>query len=170
MPPFYIDRTEVTQKDYLKLIGRNPSFFKGVAKPVEKVNWFEAQVFCKKSGKRLPSESEWEVVARAGTFTPYYWGSKMDNRFAWFFDNSNKQTQEVGRKRPNQFGLFDMAGNVWEWTASDHESDGKVLRGGSWRIRAFSLRSSHRIGSMPNFRYHYVDFRCARSTKNSNKM
>ncbi len=160
---FYIDKTEVTQEAYEKRIGFNPSFFKGPRRPVEDMNWFEAQEYCEKIGKRLPTEHEWEKAARAGTSTRYPWGDRMDDRYAWHKGNANKQTHPVAQKLPNAWGLHDMAGNVWEWTASDHEVQGKVVRGGSWRNSPKSLRSHHRILSLPNQRFHYVGVRCARS-------
>ncbi len=162
---FFIDRYEVTQAQYEKVIGENPSFFKGAHRPMENVNWHEADVYCRKAGKRLPTEWEWEHAARAGSASTYYWGDTMDDAYAWYKNNSNKQTHPVGEKKPNAFGLYDMSGNVWEWTASDHEHSGKVQRGGSWRNNAISQRSGHRILSNPIYHYHYVGFRCIRSTK-----
>lgn len=160
---FWIDRYEVTQRQYQQVAGDNPSFFKGSDRPVEKVNWKQADTYCRKIGKRLPTEWEWELAARAGSNSAYYWGDTMDGTYAWYKGNSNKQTHPVGTKKPNAFGLYDMSGNVWEWTASDHEHGGKVQRGGSWRNGATSQRSGHRILSYPIYRYHYVGFRCASS-------
>ncbi|GJL79218.1 MAG: hypothetical protein NPINA01_22070 [Nitrospinaceae bacterium] len=162
---FLIDSFEVTQSDFERVMKANRSFFKGKNLPVEKVNWFEARDYCQKVGKRLPTEAEWEKAAKAGSNTRYYWGDQMDDRFAWHKSNSGKKTHPVGQKRPNAFGLYDMAGNVWEWTASDHESQGKVVRGGSWRNSAVSLQSFKRIPSLPIHRFHYVGFRCARSAE-----
>ncbi|NIY14966.1 MAG: SUMF1/EgtB/PvdO family nonheme iron enzyme [Nitrospinaceae bacterium] len=161
---FHMDKTEVTQEQYLKVMGENPSYFKGKNLPVEKVNWHEADAYCRKLGKRLPTEWEWELAARAGSDTTFYWGDSLQEADAhgWHKKNASKKTHPVGEKQPNAFGLHDMAGNVWEWTASDHENGGKVQRGGSWRNSAFSMRSSHRILSNPIYRYHYVGFRCAR--------
>lgn len=158
---FFIDRYEVTQKQYTQVTGENPSFFKGSNRPVEKVNWEQADTYCRKVGKRLPTEWEWEHAARAGSISTYYWGDVMKDAYAWHKGNSNKQSHPVGTKKPNAFGLYDMSGNVWEWTASDHEHGGKVQRGGSWRNGAPSQRSGHRILSNPIYRYHYVGFRCA---------
>jgi formylglycine-generating enzyme required for sulfatase activity len=160
---FFIDRYEVTQEQYAKVIEENPSFFKGSNRPMENVNWHEANAYCLKVGKRLPTEWEWEYAARGGSAYAYYWGDAMDDAYAWYKGNSNKQTHPVGEKKPNAFGLYDMSGNVWEWMASDHELGGKVQRGGSWRNNAISERSSHRILSNPIYRYHYVGFRCVSS-------
>ena len=158
---FYIDRYEVTQADYFKVMRANPSFFKGDDRPVEKVSWNLAVAFCAKVGKRLPTEQEWERAIRAGTTSPYYWGENQPDRYAWHKGNADKQTHVVGEKEPNSWGLYDMAGNVWEWTQSDHERSGKVARGGSWRNGVGSLKSSHRISSLPIHKFHYVGFRCA---------
>ncbi len=162
---FWIDRHEVTQQQYQQVMGENPSFFKGGNRPVEKVTWEQADTYCRKTGKRLPTEWEWEHAARAGSDTTFYWGDSLDtaDAHAWHLKNSGKQTHPVGKKKPNAYGLYDMAGNVWEWTASDHENGGKVQRGGSWRNSVLSMRSRHRILSNPIYRYHYVGFRCASS-------
>ena len=159
---FYIDPFEVTQKEYQKVMNVNLSFFKNPDHPVEKVNWYEASQYCQKLGKRLPTEWEWEWAARAGTDSEFYWKGSSPDEFAWHKGNSQKQSHPVGQKKPNGFGLFDMAGNVWEWTASDHENGGNVLRGGSWRNSENSLASSKRILGLPIYRFHYVGFRCAR--------
>jgi len=158
-----MDQFEVTQKDFERVMKTNTSFFKGKDRPVEKINWFEARDYCKQVGKRLPTEWEWEKAAKGGSTARYYWGGQMDGRFAWYKGNSGKQTHPVGQKKPNRYGLYDMSGNVWEWTSSDHESRGKVVRGGSWRNSAISLQSSKRIPSLPIHRFHYVGFRCAQS-------
>ena len=162
---YYIDRYEVMQEKYERVMGENLSFFKGAHRPIGKVNWFEADEFCRIVGKRLPKEWEWEKAAKAGTASAYYWGDEFDPHYSWIKENSGKQTHPVGQKRPNGFGLYDMSGNVWEWTASDHESGGKVQRGRSWRSSGSSHKSAHRILSLPHFRYHYVGFRCAVSMK-----
>ena len=106
---------------------KNLAFFPEADRPVGKITWFEANEFCKKSGKRLPTE--WKYASRAGTDTRYYLGNSMNERFTWFKGKSNKETHRIGLKSPNAFELFDMVGNV--------------LRGGSWRNTGFSLRSSY---------------------------
>ena len=85
---FYIDRYEVTQADYFKVMGVNPSFFRGQNRPVEKVTWNQAVAFCDKVGKRLPTEQEWERAIRAGTTSPYYWGKNQPDRYAWYKGNA----------------------------------------------------------------------------------
>ena len=163
MHGFYIDRYEVTQAEYLKVMLSNPSYFKGLERPVEKVTWNQAASYCDGVGKRLPTEREWERAIRAGTTSPYYWGKNPPDRYAWHRGNADKQTHVVGGKEPNAWGLYDMAGNVWEWTGSEHEDGGMVVRGGSWRNGVGSLKSSHRIYSLPIHKFHYVGFRCAHS-------
>jgi formylglycine-generating enzyme len=161
---FFIDRFEVTQKSYKTIIGVNSSFFRGEQRPVEKINWFEAMEYCRRIGKRLPTEFEWEWAARARSKSKFYWGEKDPKLYGWFKKNSEKKTHSVGLKSPNSLGLYDMAGNVWEWTDSYRETTGgKVLRGGSWRNSINAMRSSKWITSLPIHRFHYVGFRCARS-------
>ena len=163
---FFIDRFEVTQETYEKIIGINPSFFKGRRRPVEKVNWFEAVEYCRRVDKRLPGEWEWEKAARAESPSKFYWGDEDAKSHGWFKENSEKKTHPVGQKKPNSYGLHDMSGNVWEWTNSYRETTGgKVLRGGSWRNSMNTMRSSNWITSLPIHRFHYVGFRCARSKK-----
>lgn len=161
LPEFYIDRYELTQEEYERVMGNNPSFFKGADRPVEKVTWFQADDYCRRTGKRLPTEWEWEKAARGDGKVDFSKGP-VEN-LGWFKDNAGKETHPVGKKSANPYGLYDMAGNVWEWTSSDHESGGKVLRGGSWRNSADSMRPSKRIMSLPIHKFHYVGFRCVRS-------
>ena len=79
-------------------------------------------------------EWEWEKAAEAGSRTMYYWGDDLDDAYGWWGKNSGDKTHPVGEKKPNSYGLYDMAGNVLEWTASDFDSKHKVLRGGSWLV------------------------------------
>jgi formylglycine-generating enzyme len=158
---FWMDQFEVTQKDFYAVMGSNPSFFKGEDHPVEKVTWYDAKKFCEKMGKRLPMEGEWEKAVRAGSSSSFYWGNKNPDAHSWHKGNADKKTHPVGSKKPNALDIYDMAGNVWEWTLSNHESGGKVVRGGSWRNGVSSLNSSHRINSLPIHKFHYVGFRCA---------
>ncbi|MBI3585134.1 MAG: SUMF1/EgtB/PvdO family nonheme iron enzyme [Nitrospinae bacterium] len=162
---FYIDKYEVTQREYEQVMGKNPSIFKGSDRPVEQVTWFEADEYCRKVGKRLPTEWEWEKAAKAGTTTTYYWGESesMADSYAWYYKNSDSKPHPVRQKKPNAYGLYDMAGNVWEWTASDYDGSGKykTLRVGSWYDDAGSVRPSLRISSAPADRYAAGGFRCA---------
>jgi formylglycine-generating enzyme required for sulfatase activity/serine/threonine protein kinase len=128
--PFYLGVYEVTQEQYERVMGQNPSHFKGARNPVEKVSWEDAVEFCKKlsalpeeraAGRvyRLPTEAEWEYACRAGSTTKYSFGDK-DSQLgdhAWFGENSGGKTHPVGEKQPNAWGLYDLHCNVWEWCA-----------------------------------------------------
>ncbi len=121
--PFYLSVYEVTQAEYEKVMGANPSYFKGANRPVNEVSWDDATEFCKrlsaKEGKtyRLPTEAEWEYACRAGTATQYSFGgdgAKLGDR-AWYRRNSDDNLHPVGEKKPNAWGLHDMHGNAREW-------------------------------------------------------
>ena len=172
---FCMDKYEVTQEDYERVTGKNPSGFRSIGgNPVEQVSWHEAMAYCKKVGKRLPTEWEWEKAAKAGTTTKYYWGNAMESgkanfcdtncEYSWKenkFDDGYKTTAPVGSFAANPFGLHDMTGNVWEWTDSDYSSTLKVLRGGSWYDIPITVRSAYRNWDDPARRYFGVGFRCA---------
>ena len=122
--PFYLGVNEVTQEQYERVMGNNPSYFKGdPQRPVETVAWDDAVEFCrmltKKEGVtyRLPTEAEWEYACRAGTTTRYSFGDDPKNMsdYAWCRQNSDGKSHPVGQKKPNAWGLYDMHGNVWEW-------------------------------------------------------
>ena len=138
---FWMGIYPVTQRHYQQLMGNNPSYFKdaGLDAPVETVNWHHAKAFCEKLQDRLPdefhnmtvrlpTEAEWEYACRAGTKTRLYSGKELTTsrishharcpnleEIAWYIGNSGRSTRPVGQKMPNQFGLYDMLGNVWEW-------------------------------------------------------
>jgi len=120
---FWIGKHEVTQEQYERVMGRNPSEFKRGRFPVETVNWTDARTFCKAMATRiqklvrLPTEAEWEYACRAGTSTPHYLGTSESDlaKAAWYHRNSGGQTHTVGLKVANDWGLHDMLGNVWEW-------------------------------------------------------
>ena len=187
LPAFAIGKYEVTQGEWKAVMGGNPSKanFCGDACPVENVNWHEAQEFARrlaaKTGKsyRLPSEAEWEYACRAGGRHDYCGGDDPD-KLAWYGDEYGG-TQPVGQKQPNVWGLFDMSGNVWEWTqdcnhpdyqgapidGSAWESAGgcgsRVLRGGSWLGGPQYSRAALRFGFTPNFRAGDFGFRVVRN-------
>ena len=186
---YQIGKYEVTQEQWFAVMGTNPSANKGRTLPVEQVSWDDIQQFIaklnQKTGQkyRLPSEAEWEYAARARTTTEWSFGSdesKLGN-YAWYGRNSGGKTQEVGQKLPNAFGLYDMHGNVWEWTQDCwHEnyagaptdgsawttgctSNARVLRGGSWDDFPADLRSAIRYWLIPDDRYDSGGFRLART-------
>ena len=149
-------------------------------RPVINVSWHDAVAYTEwlseQTGQeyRLPTEAEWEYAARAGTETDYWWGNDIDETKANYYDNLG-HTSEVGDYEPNPFGLYDTAGNVWEWTCSEYESEynGKekqcfteairfVLRGGSWDNVPRNLRSAYRYRGAPTDRFENVGFRLAR--------
>jgi formylglycine-generating enzyme required for sulfatase activity len=133
-PGFWIAKFEVTQAEYQKVMGSNPSTtLDDPARPVEKVTWHEALEYCRKLTEleeaqarlpkgyayRLPTEAEWEYACRAGTATRFSYGEDRNEtqlgEYGWFIHNSDATTHRVGEKRPNPWGLHDMHGNVWEW-------------------------------------------------------
>ena len=216
---FYMDSTDVTQGQYLAVMGVNPSSFSscGTTCPVEYVTWFDAVLYCNarskkagldtvysytamtgtygagvsaltgiaadlsKSGYRLPTEAQWEYAARGGTTTAYYWGDDTAtatvSKYAWYATNASSTTHPVATKLPNPYGLYDKAGNVWQWTndwygtysttaATDpsgpSSGTGRVIRGGSWSSGASSLRSANRGYYSPDLRYYFSGFRSVR--------
>ena len=178
---FYIDVYEVTQEDFETVMEYNPSKNKGFSLPVEFVDWFEADKYCRKINKRLPSEAEWEKSVRGGrSASRFYWGNTMDGRFSWFKSNSKGKTHPVGTKMPNLYGVHDMSGNVWEWVSDWYDKNYyknsphfnpqgpkvgrfKVQRGGSWANNANYHSSSYRMVYGPTGRDEFNGFRCAKS-------
>jgi len=177
---FYMQSTEVTQAQWVAIMGSNPSKFKGRTNPVEQVSYYDAMEFIKKlnamegtSKYYLPSEKEWEYAARAGSTTAYCYGDDKNalGEYAWYSDNSGEQTRPVAQKRANKWGLYDMHGNVLEWTSSCytenynagcHSEGYKVLRVGSWSYNASDARSANRFIYSPTFRNYFIGFRVAR--------
>jgi len=164
---FYMDTTEVTQEAYQRVIGSNPSNFKGcLTCPVETVTWDEADAYCKKVGKRLPTEQEWEYSATSGGKGETFAGTSNESElgdYAWYRANAGRKTHPVGGKKPNGLGLYDMSGNVWEWTDSwyDDSKRYRVLRGGSWSLLPTYLRASNRLDFTPGAHIFLSGFRCA---------
>ena len=189
--PFYMGVTEVTQEHYQRVMGANPSKFKGAKNPVETVNWDDAVSFCKKLSEmpkekaagreyRLPTEAEWEYACRAGSTTSYSFGDSAEliGEYAWFEENAGNETHPVGEKKPNGWGLYDMHGNVWEWCQdwyADYSPDAstdphgpnrgtsRVDRGGSWGNDAADCRAAYRGSLGPTRRAARRGFRLALS-------
>ena len=180
---YYIGKTEVTQALWKAVMGSNPSEFKGDNRPVERVSWNDCQAFIRKlnalTGQnfRLPTEAEWEFACRGGNNSRgyKYSGSNYIDNVAWYDGNSGDKTHPVATKSPNELGIYDMSGNVWEW-CNDWEGgyssgaqtnpkgpyDGyhRVNRGGGWG-GGRSCRSSIRGGSSPGGRFITLGLRLA---------
>ncbi len=202
---FLIGKYEITQIQYKDIMGTNPSRFKADNRPVERVSWYNAIKFCNKlslrdglepcytinggsvtcdfskNGYRLPTEAEWEYAARGGSegSATLYAGSNNADDVAWYKGNSGSQTNEVGTKQPNELGLYDMSGNVWEWCwdwfvdnyySSSPQNNPKgpdtgvwrVMRGGSWYFGVNLLRVASRSGYLPDYIYEDYGFRIVR--------
>ncbi len=143
---FYLGKTEVTQSEWMAVMGSNPSKFKGRDNPVEKVSWNDIQGFLARLNKqdssnryRLPTEAEWEYAARAGTKGTYHWGDDKGpiGQYAWYgYDSGNagKRTHPVAQLKPNSWGLYDMHGNVWEWVEDCYHKSysGAPTDGSAW--------------------------------------
>jgi formylglycine-generating enzyme required for sulfatase activity len=160
---YYLQTTEVTQGQWKKVMGSNPSKFKNCGDdcPVEQVSWSDVQVFIRKLNSqegtdkyRLPTEAEWEYACRAGTTTAYSFGDNESDLgdYGWYHGNSGNRTHPVGQKRPNPWGLYDVHGNVWEWTQTE-EGSRRVFRGGSWPYNAGHCHSAFRYVSVPGVRF-----------------
>jgi len=181
---FSIGRYEVSQEEWEAVMGSNPSKFKGSKLPVEQVTWNDCQTFIHKlnqlTGKqfRLPTEAEWEYAARGGNKSRgyKYAGGNDLGSVAWYNGNSGGKTHDGGQKQPNELGLYDMVGNVWEWcqdwygkyssssqTNPNGSSSGsfRVTRGGGWGDDAGYCRVSFRGGDTPGNRYYYLGLRLA---------
>lgn len=152
---FKIGKYPITQEQYKEVMGVNPSHFQGNPQnPVEQVSYDDAVAFCQKLSQltarnyRLPTEAEWEYACRAGTTTGWCFGDDYCQlgEYAWYIDNCERTTHPVGQKLPNDWGIYDMHGNVWEWCQQ------VVMRGGSWRnvptfclsaIRIYDIRCDY---------------------------
>jgi formylglycine-generating enzyme required for sulfatase activity len=181
---FYISRYEVTQDQYSRITGTNPSKFQGHKLPVDSVTWYDAKNFASeladRSGitMRLPTEAEWEYACRGGQQNALCGDDDIES-LGWFSSNSGKHTHLVGQKRPNPWGIYDMGGNVWEWVEDCYHksyegapSDGSawtvggdcslhVKRGGSWYHIAAGTRSANRSWRGASLRRSKIGFRVA---------
>ncbi|MBK6931470.1 MAG: formylglycine-generating enzyme family protein [Saprospirales bacterium] len=191
VPAFYLAEYPVTQTLWQAVMGEEnaPSFFSGGSRPVEQVSWEDAQVFLESLNRqtgvafRLPTEAEWEYAARGGVCQAggKFAGSQRLKEVGWYEMNSHGETKPVGRKFPNELGLYDMSGNVWEWCEdqwhgnyNDAPDDGsawvdreqgsyRVHRGGSWLSAPRGCRAAFRLYWLPDHRHHFLGFRLALS-------
>lgn len=156
----------------------------GLNVPIRRLTWLSAVAYCKwlseREGKtfRLPTEAEWEYACRAGSYTKYCFGDDVSELgdYAWYKENSLKVTHDVGTKKANAWGLYDMHGNIWEWCSDRYAENyetvpndgsahmvrsekGMVLRGGAWSAKPDNLRSAVRINLGANSRNYFVGFR-----------
>lgn len=202
---FYMGKYEVTQGQWKAVMGNNPSYFKdcGDNCPVESVSWNDIQEFINKLNQkttpsiplnkggqsgmyRLPTEAEWEYAAKSvsggGGKNEKYSGSNNVDSVAWYSSNSGGKTHPVGTKQPNGLGIYDMMGNIWEWTNDWYDKDyynnspknnpqgtnsgqSRVLRGGSWYDLPQYVRASNRGRVLPTARYDNNGFRLAVSAR-----
>ena len=179
---YRIGKYEVTQELWEAVMGSNPSRFKGSRRPVENVSWDDCQTFIRKLNSltgqtfKLPTEAQWEFAARGGNSSRgyKYSGSNYIDNVGWYNDNSGSTSHNVGTKSPNELGVYDMSGNVWEWcrdwkgaysSSSQVDPEGpssgsrRVDRGGSWVSSAWCCRVSNRDYSSPDDRFNNIGLR-----------
>ena len=179
---YYIGKTEVTQALWEAVMGSNPSYFEGDDLPVEHVSWDDGQEFIRKLNSltgehfRLSTEAEWEFASRGGNNSRGYKhsGSNYIDNVAWNWDNSEFSTHPVATKLPNELGIYDMTGNVWEWCSDwygkyssgaltnpkgPYDGSDRVIRGGSWGNGASTCRSSFRSQASHGYRSDYLGLR-----------
>lgn len=174
---FMIGKTEVTQELWRAVMGNNPSYFSGEKNPVEQVSWSDCIEFISRLNQitgqsfRLPTEAEWEYAARGGDKSRGYTYSGGNELYlvGWIADNSGYGTHQVATLQPNELGIFDMLGNVWEWTSDIYSNNyneprntsDRVSRGGSWNISATYCRIAFRGSWSPGSRYFILGMRLA---------
>ncbi len=189
---FYMGKYEITQQEWLKIMGNNTPYFKGCEDcPVSNVSWNDIQEFIKrlkdKTGLnyRLPTEAEWEYTAKDKGKQEKWAGTSKEaelGEYSWYYDSFVGNAQPIGKKLPNTLGIYDMSGNVWEWcrdwydksyysNSPKHNPEGpssgkyRVLRGGSWYYGKKSIRTSSRFKFLADIRYDGLGFRLALSAK-----
>lgn len=208
---FYMDKYEVTNEQYCKFINEKGNQTEGDGKwidvgdedckivkkdgkfipipgyekhPVLELSWYGARAYAKWIGKRLPTEAEWEYAARGGNKSKgfKFAGSNNPDEVAWYSKNSNNDTHPVGSKKPNELGLYDMSGNVWEWCADWFQEDyykrspkdnppgpesGKyrVLRGGAWVVIVQQIKTTSRSYGFREDAFNLNGFRCVKDVK-----
>ena len=188
---YYIGKKEVTQGQWYAVMGTRPSHFIGKDRPLENVRWDDIEEFITRLNNkekdascnncyRLPTEAQWEYAARAGSTTSYSFGddSLRLDIYAWYGENASGETHNVGLKRPNAWGLYDMHGNVWEWVqdwydfysqesvidpTGPDERIHRVIRGGGLRNEKEELRSAYRDEANPEVPDPHIGFRLART-------
>ncbi|MCD4738979.1 MAG: formylglycine-generating enzyme family protein [Anaerolineae bacterium] len=184
LPEFWIDKTPVTNAEYARFVaatgrqppahweGKIPPVWRGREKivdhPVIYVSWHDATAYAKWAGKRLPAEEEWEKAARGVDGRIYPWGDEKPTPALCNFGQNEGGATPVGKYSPqgdSPSGCVDMAGNVWEWTASAYDKSSKVLRGGSWGVNPDHVRSALRLRSDLDDTRGDVGFRCARGSQ-----
>lgn len=173
---FYIDKFEVTNEAYKQFITqtkhREPKNWtvygyreeEEKKHPVVFVSFDDALEYCKWSGKRFPTEEEWEKAARGTDGRIYPWGNEFDLSKANTSLSGIVGTTKVGAYENGRspYGIYDMAGNVWEWTTSDYDDKGKVVRGGSWGLSHRFAKTFSRMGYNPDVGINNLGFRCAK--------
>jgi formylglycine-generating enzyme required for sulfatase activity len=176
LPAFYLDKYEVSTRLYAAFLDatdrpKPDDWSRQVTnsdRPVVQVSWYDAEAYCRHYGKYLPTEQEWEKAARGTDGRAYPWGDDAPTDAHALFDRewwgygllAAVNSYALGQ---SPFGLYQMAGNVWEWTGSDYDGDSKVLRGGSWGHAREGMRTTHRFHRPPSYRNYFMGFRCAKA-------
>jgi len=190
--PFLLSKYPVTQDIYFAITQKSPFAFKGERNPVENISWNEAVHFCnllsqktgfseyylintdenivtinkEADGYRLPTEAEWQYACKAGKKEARYGDI---HKIAWYKENSDGGTHEVGTKEPNAWGLYDMLGNIWEWCWDIYDEkiygSYRVFRGGGWFDQERGCLATNRRRGHPTFQIDDLGFRLARSLK-----